>query len=399
MTDVIVIVNDEVSISNVIVNKLNERGVLNHLRSYQELSDLNENVKGIITYKDQKIASVLPVLYIKKLEDIDDQVDVFLSDNKIAKDYTVYTNKLLKDLKEELKDKKVILGLSGGVDSSVTAALINKAIGRNLTCILVDHGLLRKNEVEEIKSAFAKNFDLNLKVIDASSRFLSRLKRVTDPEKKRKIIGNEFVEVFEETKLLIKDVSYLAQGTIYPDIIESGKKQADVIKSHHNVGGLPSKMELKLVEPLKYLYKNEVRLIGEILGLPKSLVNRQPFPGPGLGIRLLGEITKERLEVLKNSDFIFRDEIRRHHLDNQIWQYFTVLTPLKTVGVVNGKRTYEDVLVIRAVNSLDGMSAKVFPLPYDVLETIVERIIKEVKGVGRVVYDVTPKPLGTIEWE
>ncbi|QWR77861.1 glutamine-hydrolyzing GMP synthase [Candidatus Magnetomonas plexicatena] len=305
------------------------------------------------------------------------------------------------EIKNTVGGNKVICALSGGVDSSVAALLIHKAIGRQLTCIFVDNGLLRKNEREKVVETFQKYYHINLITVEASERFLSKLAGVTDPEKKRKIIGNEFITVFEEEAHKIEDVDFLAQGTLYPDVIESVsfKGPSATIKSHHNVGGLPDVMKLKLVEPLRELFKDEVRLIGLELGLPDEICYRQPFPGPGLAIRCIGEITAERLHILREADAIVLEEVKKAGLYKDTWQSFAVLLPIKTVGVMGDERTYEHVIAIRAVNSIDGMTADWAKFPYDVLSNISNRIINEVKGVNRVVYDITSKPPGTIEWE
>jgi len=307
----------------------------------------------------------------------------------------------VKDIRERVGGKGVICGLSGGVDSAVTAVLIHKAIGDQLTCIFVDNGLLRAGEARKVEEVFRKHFHINLVAIDASDRFLNRLNGVEDPEKKRKIIGNEFIYLFEEEALKLKDIGFLAQGTLYPDVIESVsfKGPSATIKSHHNVGGLLDKMSLKLVEPMRELFKDEVRALGRELAMPDEVIDRQPFPGPGLAIRVLGEVTKERLEILRNADVIILDEIKKVGLYTKIWQSFAVLLPVKTVGVMGDERTYENVIALRAVDSLDGMTADWVRLPYDLLAEISSRIINEVKGVNRVVYDISSKPPSTIEWE
>lgn len=302
-------------------------------------------------------------------------------------------------IKELTGDKKVICALSGGVDSSVAAVLVHKAIGNRLTCIFVDHGLLRKNEAEQVEEVFRKRFDINLIKVNAQDRFLDKLKGITDPERKRKIIGEEFIRVFEEEANKLGEIDFLVQGTIYPDVIESGTKTAAVIKSHHNVGGLPENMKLKLIEPLRELYKDEVRLVGLELGLPEDLVWRQPFPGPGLGIRVLGEITREKLHIVKESDAILREEIKNAGLDRSIWQYFTALPDIRSVGVKGDERTYSHTVAIRAVTSSDAMTADWARIPYEVLEKISNRIVNEVEHVNRVMYDITSKPPATIEFE
>ncbi|MEZ4528624.1 MAG: glutamine-hydrolyzing GMP synthase [Desulfobacterales bacterium] len=303
---------------------------------------------------------------------------------------------------ESVGDGKVILGLSGGVDSSVAALLIHRAIGHNLTCIFVDNGLLRKDEAAQLKRRFAQHLNINIRFVDASRHFLRELTGVTDPEQKRKIIGRVFMEVFEAEAQQVGDAQFLAQGTLYPDIIESvsafGGPTA-VIKSHHNVGGLPEKMKLKLVEPLKYLFKDEVRELGTELGLDEEMVWRQPFPGPGLAIRVLGEVTAERLAILREADAVLLDEIRKNGYYRKLWQSFAVLLPIKSVGVMGDHRTYENILAVRAVTSRDAMTADWARLPHDLLAAISNRIINEVKGVNRVVYDISSKPPATIEWE
>lgn len=297
-------------------------------------------------------------------------------------------------IREQVKDKKVLLALSGGVDSSVVAALLIKAIGKQLVCVHVNHGLLRKGEPEQVIEVFRNQMNANLVYVDAVDRFLDKLAGVSDPETKRKIIGAEFIRVFEEEARKLSDVDFLAQGTIYPDILES-----DGVKAHHNVGGLPEDLQFELVEPIKLLYKDEVRVVGEALGLPHGMVYRQPFPGPGLGVRCLGAITRDRLEAVRESDAILREEFAKNGLENTVWQYFTAIPDMKTVGVKNNKRADEWFVILRAVNTKDAMSATIERIPYEILEHITNRIITEVKGVTRVVYDITPKPTGTIEWE
>ena len=303
-------------------------------------------------------------------------------------------------LKKKLAGKKVLCAMSGGVDSAVAATLVHRAAGDNLTCVFVDHGLLRKGESEEVVSVFRDKLGMNLIRADASERFLEKLKGVADPETKRKIIGEEFIKVFEAEAKKIGAVDYLVQGTIYPDVIESGKGASAVIKSHHNVGGLPSVVDFKeIVEPLRDLFKDEVRRVGTELGLPDSVVERQPFPGPGLAIRIMGEVTEEKLQTLRDADYILREEIAKAGLNREIWQYFAVITSTYTVGVMGDARTYEPVIALRAVTSVDAMTADWARIPYDVLERISNRIVNEVEHANRIVYDITSKPPATIEWE
>ncbi|WAM30539.1 glutamine-hydrolyzing GMP synthase [Caldicellulosiruptor naganoensis] len=296
--------------------------------------------------------------------------------------------------------QKVVCALSGGVDSSVAAVLVHKAIGKNLFCIFVDHGLLRKGEAEEVINTFKGQFDMNVIKVDAKDRFLKALSGVKDPERKRKIIGEEFIRVFEEEASKLGDIKFLVQGTIYPDVVESGVGKAATIKSHHNVGGLPEHMKFeRIIEPLRELFKDEVRRVGIELGIPEKIVNRQPFPGPGLAIRIIGEVTEEKLEILREVDWIFRKEIEACGLDKDIWQYFAVLTDMRSVGVMGDERTYDYTVALRAVTSIDGMTADWAKIPYDVLERVSNEIVNTVRKVNRVVYDITSKPPATIEWE
>lgn len=311
-----------------------------------------------------------------------------------------FAEETIKAIREKVGDKKALCALSGGVDSSVAASLMSKAIGKNLTCIFVDHGLLRKNESEEVVKVFGNREDVNFIRVDAKDRFLGKLAGVTEPERKRKIIGEEFIRVFEEEAKKIGTVDYLVQGTIYPDVIESGVGVGATIKSHHNVGGLPDYVDFKeIIEPLRDLFKDEVRKVGLEIGLPEYLVYRQPFPGPGLAIRVIGDITEEKLTILKDADYIFREEIAKNGLDKSINQYFAVLTNLKSVGVMGDERTYDYTIALRAVTTSDFMTAQWSKIPYEVLETVSSRIVNEVKHVNRVVYDITGKPPATIEWE
>ena len=314
---------------------------------------------------------------------------------------TSFVRRTVKSLREQVGNERVICGLSGGVDSSVTAILLHKALGDGLSCILVDNGLLRRGEVQEVMEVFQGHYKMDLHPVDASERFLHRLKGVTDPEQKRKIIGSEFIAVFEKEAKELGNPKYLAQGTLYPDVIESVsfKGPSATIKSHHNVGGLPEVMKLKLIEPLRELFKDEVRQLGLELGLPREMVIRQPFPGPGLAVRVLGEITRERLEILRSADHIVIEEIKRVGLYEKVWQSFAVLLPVQTVGVMGDERTYENVIALRVVDSLDAMTADWSKIPYEVMARISNRIINSVKGVNRVVYDISSKPPSTIEWE
>ena len=302
-------------------------------------------------------------------------------------------------IRQQVGDKKVLLALSGGVDSSVVAAMLIKAIGKQLVCVHVNHGLMRKNESESVVKVFRDELHANLIYIDASDRFLGKLENVADPEEKRKIIGSEFIRVFEEEAGKLEGIDFLGQGTIYPDIIESGTKTAKMVKSHHNVGGLPDDLKFQLVEPLKQLFKDEVRACGVELGLPHDMVYRQPFPGPGLGVRCLGAITRDRLEAVRESDAILREEFAKAGLDKKVWQFFTVVPDFKSVGMKNNARVFEYMVIIRAINTIDAMTASVEKVDWDVLERITERILAEVKNVNRVCYDMSPKPPATIEFE
>ena len=326
-----------------------------------------------------------------------------MSDNKRPESLARITTPELADafieehiasLKAQIGDKKVLLALSGGVDSSVVAALLIKAIGKNLVCVHVNHGLLRKGEPEQVIKVFRDQMDANLIYVDAVDRFLDKLAGVSDPETKRKIIGKEFIDVFAEEAKKLEGIKFLAQGTIYPDILES-----DGVKAHHNVGGLPEDLKFELVEPVKFLYKDEVRVVGKQLGLPDNMVYRQPFPGPGLGVRCVGAITRDRLEALREADAILREEFRNAGLEGKVWQYFTIVPDFKSTGIKDGKRTFEWPVVLRAVNSVDATAASIEEIPYPLLYKIRDRILAEVKGVNRVLYDLSPKPVATIEWE
>jgi len=314
-----------------------------------------------------------------------------------------YCQESIDKIKALVGNKKALCAMSGGVDSSVAAVMVHKAIGSNLICVFVDHGLLRKDEGDQVEKVFKEKFNMNLIRVNAGERFLGKLAGVTDPETKRKIIGNEFIRVFEEEKQKLKEefghIDYLVQGTIYPDVIESGTATAQVIKSHHNVGGLPEDVDFELLEPLRQLFKDEVRQVGRELGIPEEVVERQPFPGPGLAIRVLGEITEDKLKIVRDADFIFREEIKKAGLQNKIWQYFACLPNIKSVGVMGDVRTYSHTVALRAVTSSDGMTSDWARIPYDVLEKVSNRIVNEVDNVNRIVYDVTSKPPSTIEWE
>ena len=314
-----------------------------------------------------------------------------ITNSKLAQ---AFINEQLTVLRKQIGDKKVLLALSGGVDSSVVAALLIKAVGKQLTCVHVNHGLLRKGEPEQVIEVFRNQMNANLIYVDAVDRFLDKLAGVAEPETKRKIIGAEFIRVFEEEARKLDGIEFLAQGTIYPDILESGP-----VKAHHNVGGLPEDLQFELVEPLKFLYKDEVRVVGKELGLPDSMVYRQPFPGPGLGVRCVGAITRDRLEAVRESDAILREEFAKHGLEGKVWQYFTIVPDFKSTGITDGLRTYDWPVVIRAVNTVDAVTAEVAEIDFGLMAHIVERITHEVKGVNRVLWDLTPKPTGTIEWE
>lgn len=346
----------------------------------------------------------IPVLEVENLKEIDNgQIKNFLFDVcGCIGDWTMtkFIESQIDEIKRTVGSGKALCALSGGVDSSVCAALMSKAIGSQLTCVFVDTGLMRKNEGDEVEAAFSQNFDSKFIRVNAEDRFLEKLKGVTDPETKRKIIGEEFIRVFEDEAKKLGTVDFLVQGTIYPDIIESGVGDGEVIKSHHNVGGLPSVVDFKeLIEPVKLLFKDEVRMLGKELGLPEYLYMRQPFPGPGLGIRVIGELTKERLDILRDADFIFREEIALAGMDKEINQYFAVLTNMKSVGVTNDRRTYDYTIALRAVKTTDFMTAEWARIDYDLLDKVSRRIVNEVEHINRIMYDITSKPPATIEME
>lgn len=399
----ILIIDFGTSYSQLVARKVRELNVYCEVIPYD--ADKNEsdavNCVGIIFVGGSQATDIkCPAIEINENYTETEIKDFLYNTCKCKGTWTegAYTEMMIKSIREQVGDKEVILGLSGGVDSSVCAALIHKAIGDRLTCIFVDTGLMRKNEPQEIKEVFGTR-GINLVMIDAEKRFLDKLKDVADPEKKRKIIGAEFIKVFEEESAKFKNASFLAQGTIYPDIIESGNKHAETIKSHHNVGGLPDYMKLELCEPLKYLFKDEVRKVGEELGLPHEMVWRHPFPGPGLGVRCVGALCKERLDVLREADAIFIEEIRKAGLYDSIWQAFAQLLPVCSVGARNGKRTYNETCVLRAIHSTDAMTAQPVKISFELLEKVAKRILAEVDGVNRVLYDISPKPPATIEWE
>ncbi|WFA08830.1 glutamine-hydrolyzing GMP synthase [Tissierella sp. Yu-01] len=344
----------------------------------------------------------IPILEVETVVENDVLKNFLYNDCGCIGDWSMtrYIEAKITDIRNKVGDGKALCALSGGVDSSVVAALMSKAIGSQLTCVFVDTGLMRKNEGDEVEEAFSKNFNSHFVRVNAQDRFLNRLKGVTDPETKRKIIGEEFIRVFEDEAKKIGKVDFLVQGTIYPDVIESGVGDSTVIKSHHNVGGLPSVVDFKdLIEPLRPLFKDEVRKIGMELELPDYLVWRQPFPGPGLGIRVIGEVTKEKLDILRDADYIFRDEIAKAGLDRDLNQYFAVITNMKSVGVTGDERTYDYTLALRAVKTTDFMTAEWARIPYEILDLASRRIINEVKNINRIVYDITSKPPATIEWE
>ena len=431
--DMIVIIDLGSTKNTEIAREIRELGVYSEIHNFDitesEIKALG-NVKGFILNGgennvvdgnkiDASMAvynSGLPLFIVNHEGLISQNIDSFSSDDEVRKDQLSdfvfevcnaeanwnienFINDQVEIIREQVKDKKVLLALSGGVDSSVVAALLIKAIGSQLHCVHVNHGLMRLGESENVIEVFEKGLNANLVYVDATERFLNKLANVSEPETKRKIIGAEFIRVFEEEARKLEDITFLAQGTIYPDIVESGTKTAKNVKSHHNVGGLPEDMKFELVEPLKMLFKDEVRKCGVALGLPYEMVYRQPFPGPGLGVRCLGAITQERLDAVRHSDAILREEFTKAGLDKKVWQYFTVVPDFKSVGVKNHSRSFEYPVIIRAVNTIDAMTATIEEIDYVILYRITKRILEEVKGVNRVLYDLTPKPCGTIEWE
>ena len=427
--DMIVILDLGSTENAAIARRVRELGVYSEIHPHditpEELKAL-QNVKGIILnggenrVVDGAAVEISPELYQcgypmlaidhptakcdRKLEKAPDEVDLkeFLFDVCHAEPNWNMKN-FIEDqvelIRQQVGDRKVLLALSGGVDSSVVAAMLIKAIGTQLTCVHVNHGLMRKNESESVVKVFRDELHANLVYVDASERFLGKLAGVADPEQKRKIIGGEFIRVFEEEARKLEGIDFLGQGTIYPDIIESGTKTAKMVKSHHNVGGLPEDLKFELVEPLKQLFKDEVRACGVELGLPHDMVYRQPFPGPGLGVRCLGAITRERLEAVREADAILREEFARAGLDKKVWQYFTVVPDFKSVGMKNNARVFEYMVIIRAINTVDAMTASVEKVDWDVLERITNRILAEVENVNRVCFDMSPKPPATIEFE
>ena len=427
--DMIVILDLGSTENTVVARAIRDMGVYSEIHPHDITVDglkALDNVKGIILnggenrVVDGKAVDIDPALYdcgypvmainhpTAKCEQKFDSVPA----QEVLKDFVLNqckaeTNWNMKNfiedqvelIRRQVGDKKVLLALSGGVDSSVVAAMLIKAIGQQLVCVHVNHGLMRKNESESVVEVFQNQLHANLIYVDATERFLGKLEGVADPEQKRKIIGGEFIRVFEEEARKLDGIHFLGQGTIYPDIIESGTKTAKMVKSHHNVGGLPEDMQFELVEPVKLLFKDEVRVVGKALGLPDNMVFRQPFPGPGLGVRCLGAITRDRLEAVRESDAILREEFAKNGLEGKVWQYFTAVPDFKSVGVKDGARTFAYPVILRAVNTVDAMTATVENVPFELLERITERITHEVEGVNRVLYDLTPKPVGTIEFE
>lgn len=427
--DLIVILDLGSTQNTVIAREIRDLGVYSEIHPHditvEELKTL-PNVKGIILnggenrVVDGQEVQVRPELYelgypmlsidypqskcaaqFAELPDGDALKKFLFEDCRVEANWNMknFVEDQIELIRRQVGDRKVLLALSGGVDSSVVAAMLIKAIGQQLVCVHVNHGLMRKNESESVVKVFRDELHANLVYVDASERFLGKLENVSDPEQKRKIIGGEFIRVFEEEARKLEGIDFLGQGTIYPDIIESGTKTAKMVKSHHNVGGLPEDLKFELVEPLKQLFKDEVRACGVELGLPHDMVYRQPFPGPGLGVRCLGAITRDRLEAVRESDAILREEFARAGLDKKVWQYFTVVPDFKSVGMKNNARVFEYMVIIRAINTVDAMTASVEKVDWDVLERITERILAEVENVNRVCYDMSPKPPATIEFE
>ena len=427
--DMIVVLDLGSTENTVVARQIRDLGVYSEIHPHDiSVEQLNQmqNVKGIILNggKNRVVDGVpvdvdsaiydwgCPILSIdhptarceRRLEELpdEDELKQFVFDTcKAQANWNMknFIEDQVEAVRKQVGDKKVLLALSGGVDSSVVAALLIKAIGQQLICVHVNHGLMRKNESESVVEVFKNQLHANLIYVDAVERFLGKMEGVADPEQKRKIIGSEFIRVFEEEARKLEGIDFLGQGTIYPDIIESGTKTAKMVKSHHNVGGLPEDLKFELVEPLKQLFKDEVRACGVELGLPESMVYRQPFPGPGLGVRCLGAITRDRLNAVRESDAILREEFAKAGLDKKVWQYFTVVPDFKSVGVKNNARCFDYMVMIRAINTVDAMTATIEPVDWPILMKITDRILKEVKNVNRVCYDMSPKPNATIEWE
>ena len=427
--DLIVVLDLGSTRNTVVARAIRELGVYSEIHPHDITADelkALKNVKGIVLnggenrVVDGQAVEIRPELYDmgipmlsidypqskceKQLNDLPDQEtlkDFIFEECKAEANWNMknFIEDQVELIRQKVGDRKVLLALSGGVDSSVVAAMLIKAIGQQLVCVHVNHGLMRKNESESVVKVFRDELHANLIYVDASERFLGKLENVADPEQKRKIIGGEFIRVFEEEARKLEGIDFLGQGTIYPDIIESGTKTAKMVKSHHNVGGLPEDLKFELVEPLKQLFKDEVRACGVELGLPHDMVYRQPFPGPGLGVRCLGAITRDRLEAVRESDAILREEFAKAGLDKKVWQYFTVVPDFKSVGMKNNARVFEYMVIIRAINTIDAMTASVEKVDWDVLERITERILAEVENVNRVCYDMSPKPPATIEFE
>lgn len=398
-----------------IARKIRQGGVYSEIVPYDvTLEELkNMNAKGLVLsvgpnrafegqtldMNEDVLTCDLPVIRVDDAGD--EQIAGFADKCGCVKDWNAqnFIAEQIEKIRAQVGDKKVLLALSGGVDSSVVAALLIRAIGSQLTCVHVNHGLLRKGEPEQVVKVFREELKANLVYVDATERFLTKLEGVADPEKKRHIIGSEFIRVFEEEARKLDGIAFLGQGTIYPDILESGTKTQSNIKSHHNVGGLPEDLQFELVEPLAQLFKDEVRVVGEELGLPHGMVYRQPFPGPGLGVRCIGAITRDRLEQVRESDAILREEFEKAGLVGKVWQYFTIVPDVRSTGIRDQKRCFERPVVLRAVNTQDAITASIEPIPYELLGKICDRIVNEVPGVNRVLYDITPKPIATIEWE